>query len=62
MGRIDHASKGGQGPGIRKESQMPNPKYAAYRSAAPYFDLVREALGALVDGERQSIPDKRYES
>jgi uncharacterized protein len=30
---------------------MPNPKYAAYRSAAPYFDLVREALGALVDGD-----------
>jgi ketosteroid isomerase-like protein len=30
---------------------MPNPKYAAYRSAAPYFDLIREALGALVDGE-----------
>jgi ketosteroid isomerase-like protein len=30
---------------------MPNPKYAAYESAAPYFDLVRGALGDLVDGE-----------
>ena len=30
---------------------MPNPKYAAYEPAAPYFDLVREALGDLVDGE-----------
>ena len=26
-------------------------KYAAYENAAPYFDLVRGALGALVDGE-----------
>lgn len=30
---------------------MPNPKYAAYQAAAPYFDLVRGALGDLVDGE-----------
>jgi ketosteroid isomerase-like protein len=30
---------------------MPNPKYAAYEAAAPYFNLVREALGDLVDGE-----------
>jgi len=30
---------------------MPNPKYAAYEPAGPYFDLVREALGDLVDGE-----------
>ena len=30
---------------------MPNPKYAAYQPAAPYFDLVREALGDLVDGD-----------
>ena len=30
---------------------MPNPKYAAYEPAAPYFDLVRGALGGLVDGE-----------
>jgi ketosteroid isomerase-like protein len=29
---------------------MPKPKYAAYEPAAPYFDLVREALGDLVDG------------
>src|SRR5277367_1822895 len=27
------------------------PKYAAYEAAAPYFDLVRGALGDLVDGE-----------
>jgi uncharacterized protein len=26
-------------------------KYAAYQTAAPYFDLVRGALGKLVDGE-----------
>jgi len=30
---------------------MPNPKYAAYDAASPYFDLVRGALGDLVDGE-----------
>jgi uncharacterized protein len=30
---------------------MPNPKYAGYEPAAPYFDLVRGALGDLVDGE-----------
>jgi ketosteroid isomerase-like protein len=30
---------------------MPNPKYAAYEAAKPYFDLVRGALGDLVDGE-----------
>jgi ketosteroid isomerase-like protein len=30
---------------------MPNPNYAAYEAAAPYFDLVRRALGDLVDGE-----------
>ena len=30
---------------------MPNSKYAAYKPAAPYFDLVRRALGDLVDGE-----------
>jgi ketosteroid isomerase-like protein len=30
---------------------MPNPKYAAYVPALPYFDLVRGALGDLVDGE-----------
>jgi ketosteroid isomerase-like protein len=27
------------------------PKYAAYQPAAPYFDLVRGALGDFVDGE-----------
>ena len=30
---------------------MPNPKYAAYKGAEPYFNLVRRALGDLVDGE-----------
>jgi uncharacterized protein len=30
---------------------MPNPKYSAYEGAEPYFDLVRGALGDLVDGE-----------
>ena len=30
---------------------MPNPKYATYESAMPYFELVRGALGDLVDGE-----------
>jgi uncharacterized protein len=29
----------------------PNPKYAAYDAANPYFELVRGALGDLVDGE-----------
>jgi ketosteroid isomerase-like protein len=33
------------------DSEMPNPKYAAYRTAAPYFDLVRHALGNDVEGE-----------
>ena len=33
------------------ESPMPNPNYAAYEPAAPYFNLVRAALGDLVDGE-----------
>ena len=30
---------------------MPNPKYAAYEASRPYFELVRGALGDLVDGE-----------
>jgi uncharacterized protein len=30
---------------------MPSPKYTAYEAAEPYFDLVRRALGDLVDGE-----------
>ncbi|PKU22919.1 nuclear transport factor 2 family protein [Telmatospirillum siberiense] len=30
---------------------MSDPKYTAYAPAAPYFDLVRGALGDLVDGE-----------
>jgi uncharacterized protein len=38
---------------------MPNPKYAAYEPADPYFNLVRGALGELVDGEHffDSITD-----
>ena len=35
----------------RGESRMPNPKYAAYKAAEPYFNLIRRALGDLVDGE-----------
>jgi ketosteroid isomerase-like protein len=35
----------------RRERKMPSPKYAAYRPAAPYFNLVRGALGELVDGD-----------
>ena len=30
---------------------MPKPEYAAHEPARPYFDLVRGALGDLVDGE-----------
>ena len=30
---------------------LPNSKYSAYEGAAPYFNLVRQALGELVDGE-----------
>jgi hypothetical protein len=30
---------------------MPNAKYSAYNAADPYFNLVRGALGDLVDGE-----------
>ena len=30
---------------------MPNPDYAAYHASTPYFQLVRAALGDLVDGE-----------
>src|ERR1700752_3122486 len=30
---------------------MPKPKYAAYKPADPYFNLVRGGLGDLVDGE-----------
>jgi uncharacterized protein len=30
---------------------MPNSKYAEYKAANPYFDLVLGALGDLVDGE-----------
>jgi len=30
---------------------MPEPKYAAYKPADPYFNLIRRALATLVDGE-----------
>ena len=30
---------------------MPNPKYAVYKASKPYFDLVRGALGDVVDGK-----------
>ena len=30
---------------------MPNPKYAAYKAADPYFSLVRGALGDHVEGD-----------
>jgi len=30
---------------------MPAPKYAAYKTADPYFNLVRRALGSLVEGD-----------
>ena len=30
---------------------MPNPKYAGYEASRPYFELVRGALGDLVDGK-----------
>ncbi|MDE1155337.1 MAG: nuclear transport factor 2 family protein [Acidobacteriaceae bacterium] len=30
---------------------MPNAKYAAYKAANPYFNLVRHALGNLVEGK-----------
>jgi uncharacterized protein len=30
---------------------MSKSKYAAYEAAGPYFDLVRGALGGLVDGK-----------
>src|SRR5271155_4018862 len=30
---------------------MSSPKYAAYKPADPYFNLIRRALGNLVDGE-----------
>src|ERR1700730_17674189 len=34
-----------------KEEPMASRPYAAYKAAAPYFDLVRGALGDLADGE-----------
>jgi ketosteroid isomerase-like protein len=33
------------------EREMPRRRYDAYRAAEPYFDLVRGALGDLVEGE-----------
>jgi uncharacterized protein len=47
---------------------MTKSDYTAYKNAKPYFDLVREALGKLVDGEhffdvvdRNTIYEVRYE-
>ncbi len=47
---------------------MPSADYAAYERAAPYFELVRRALGDLVDGEHffdvvteHSIYEVRYD-
>jgi ketosteroid isomerase-like protein len=37
--------------GTHGESRVPDPKYAAYEGVAPYFSLVRGALGALVEGD-----------
>src|SRR3984957_14162523 len=44
-------SFGKQHPKVHRKLRMPSPKYAAYEPAAPYFNLVRGALGDLVDGE-----------
>jgi len=44
---------------------MPSSKYAAYEAAKPYFELVRGALGDLVDGEHffdGFAEDARFES
>ena len=35
---------------MTRTHNMPNKTYAEYANAAPYFDLVRGALGDLVDG------------
>jgi ketosteroid isomerase-like protein len=42
------------------ESKMLNPKYAVYKGAEAYFNLVRRALGDLVDGDHffDSVADK----
>jgi hypothetical protein len=46
----------------------PDNKYSAYAGAEPYFELVRKALGDLVDGERfldivadDNVCEVRYE-
>lgn len=36
---------------LKAHGERHMPKYAAYQPAAPYFDLVRGALGDLVDGD-----------
>jgi ketosteroid isomerase-like protein len=36
---------------VKGEKIMSSRNYAAYKNAAPYFELVRGALGDLVDGE-----------
>jgi uncharacterized protein len=35
----------------RKENTVPNQKYAVFEGARPYFELVRRALGELVEGD-----------
>ena len=38
---------------------MPSRKYDVYKPAKPYFDLVRGALGDLVEGEHFSTSSPR---
>ncbi|WP_309418906.1 nuclear transport factor 2 family protein [Telmatospirillum sp.] len=38
-------------PEISGENGMPRETYTAYAGAEPYFELIRNALGDLVDGE-----------
>jgi uncharacterized protein len=35
----------------KRISDMSSTQYASYKPVSPYFDLVRGALGVLVDGE-----------
>ena len=36
---------------VPMEGEMPNKKYVAFEPVLPYFDLVRGAMGSLVEGE-----------
>src|SRR6478609_8710789 len=42
---------GRTGCNLLSNGGMPGSKYAAYEAARPYFELVRRALGDLVEGE-----------